>query len=61
MSAAAALDTDLENFRAEARQWLEANFPPSLKGANAPIVWNGDWWFKHANNLNKQWLAFTSS
>ena len=35
MSAAAVLDSDLEAFRAEARKWLEANFPPSLKGANA--------------------------
>ena len=25
-------DTELEAFRAEARTWLEANFPPSLKG-----------------------------
>ena len=25
-------DTDLENFRAEARAWLKENFPPSLKG-----------------------------
>ena len=35
MSAAEKLDTDLEAFRAEARKWLEANFPSSLKGANA--------------------------
>jgi len=34
MSAAAAIDTDLEAFRAEARTWLEANFPPSLKGGD---------------------------
>jgi len=26
------VDTDLEGFRAEARAWLEANFPASLKG-----------------------------
>jgi alkylation response protein AidB-like acyl-CoA dehydrogenase len=26
-------DVDLEAFRTEARTWLEANFPPSLKGA----------------------------
>ena len=26
---------DLDAFRAEARTWLEANFPPSLKGKNA--------------------------
>jgi alkylation response protein AidB-like acyl-CoA dehydrogenase len=35
MSAAASLDTDLEEFRAEARKWIDANFPPSLKNANA--------------------------
>jgi len=28
-------DTDLEAFRAEAKAWLEANFPPSLKGKGA--------------------------
>ncbi len=32
MSAAEKVDTDLEAFRAEARSWLEANFPPSLRG-----------------------------
>ncbi len=32
MSAAEKIDTDLEVFRAEAREWLEKNFPPSLKG-----------------------------
>jgi len=32
VSAAEKVDTDLEAFRAEARTWLEANFPPSLKG-----------------------------
>ncbi|HEY1707412.1 MAG TPA: acyl-CoA dehydrogenase family protein [Rhizomicrobium sp.] len=32
MSAAEKIDTDLETFRAEARDWLEKNFPPSLKG-----------------------------
>jgi alkylation response protein AidB-like acyl-CoA dehydrogenase len=32
MSAAEKIDTDLEAFRAEARAWLEKNFPPSLKG-----------------------------
>src|SRR6185312_15747308 len=29
-------DTGLEGFRAEARAWLKANFPPSLKGRPAP-------------------------
>ena len=35
MSAAANLDTDLEAFRAEARSWIEAHFPKSLKGKDA--------------------------
>ncbi|WP_411288314.1 acyl-CoA dehydrogenase family protein [Phenylobacterium sp.] len=29
---------DLEDFRAEARGWLEANFPKSLKGAQNPMM-----------------------
>ena len=41
MSAAAAVDTDLEAFRAEARKWIEANFPPSLKNANALSLMEG--------------------
>ncbi len=41
MSAAASVDSDLEAFRAEARKWLEANFPPSLKGANAMSFMEG--------------------
>ena len=28
-------DLELEDFRAEARTWLEANFPPALKGKAA--------------------------
>jgi len=28
-------DTDLEGFRQEARTWLEANFPPALKGRSS--------------------------
>jgi alkylation response protein AidB-like acyl-CoA dehydrogenase len=32
MSAAEKIDHDVEVFRAEARGWLEANFPPALKG-----------------------------
>ncbi len=35
MSAAAHTDTDLESFRAEARAWIDANFPKSLKGKDA--------------------------
>ena len=35
MSAAAQADSDLESFRAEARAWIEANFPKSLKGKDA--------------------------
>src|SRR5579862_1540253 len=34
-------DSALENFRHEARQWLERNFPPSLKGANALSFFEG--------------------
>ena len=41
MSAAAVLDSDLESFRLEARNWLEANFPTSLKGANALSFFEG--------------------
>jgi alkylation response protein AidB-like acyl-CoA dehydrogenase len=41
MSAAAEIDTDLEAFRAEARKWLEANFPPSLKGKGAMMMGEG--------------------
>src|SRR5215469_8861333 len=29
---------DLEAFRAEARQWIEANFPKGLKGAGNPMM-----------------------
>src|SRR5690606_27738075 len=29
---------DLETFRKEAREWLEANFPPSLKGGPNPAM-----------------------
>ena len=32
MSAAEKVHEDLEGFRAEARDWLEKNFPPALKG-----------------------------
>ncbi len=35
MSAAANIDNDLESFRAEARAWIDANFPKSLKGKDA--------------------------
>ncbi|HEX4302055.1 MAG TPA: acyl-CoA dehydrogenase family protein [Rhizomicrobium sp.] len=35
MSAAAHIDHDLESFRAEARAWIDANFPKSLKGKDA--------------------------
>jgi alkylation response protein AidB-like acyl-CoA dehydrogenase len=41
MSAAAVLDKDLEAFRAGARKWLEANFPASLKDANALSMLEG--------------------
>jgi alkylation response protein AidB-like acyl-CoA dehydrogenase len=32
---------DLEAFRAEARTWLEANFPPSLKGKGEALMGEG--------------------
>ena len=39
MSAAAeTIDTELETFRAEARAWLDKNFPPSLKGKSAMMA-----------------------
>ena len=41
MSAAAALDSELEDFRAETRKWLEANFPSALKGASAMSFMEG--------------------
>ncbi|MBV9044647.1 MAG: acyl-CoA dehydrogenase family protein, partial [Alphaproteobacteria bacterium] len=41
MSAAAKGDTDLEAFRAEARSWIEANFPKSLKGKDAMSFFEG--------------------
>jgi len=41
MSAALANDTELEAFRAEARSWIEANFPKSLKGKDAMSFMEG--------------------
>jgi len=35
MNNAETIDTDLEAFRADARQWIEKNFPPALKGKEA--------------------------
>jgi alkylation response protein AidB-like acyl-CoA dehydrogenase len=35
MSAAAQADSELDAFRAEARAWIDANFPKSLKGKDA--------------------------
>jgi hypothetical protein len=29
---------DLDAFRADARSWLEANFPPSLKGKSGMMM-----------------------
>jgi alkylation response protein AidB-like acyl-CoA dehydrogenase len=34
-------DVELEGFRAEARAWLEANFPPALKGKAALVQGEG--------------------
>jgi alkylation response protein AidB-like acyl-CoA dehydrogenase len=39
MSAAESLDSELESFRAEVRDWLKANFPPSL--ANIDVAMAG--------------------
>ena len=41
MSAAEKIDTELEAFRAEARDWLEKNFPPSLKGKGGMMMGEG--------------------
>ena len=41
MSAAAEVDTELEAFRAEARDWLQKSFPPSLKGRGAMMFAEG--------------------
>jgi alkylation response protein AidB-like acyl-CoA dehydrogenase len=41
MSAAETIDRELETFRAEARSWLEKNFPPSLKGRGAMMIAEG--------------------
>jgi len=41
MSAAAKADADLESFRAEARSWIEANFPKSLKNRDAMSFMEG--------------------
>ncbi|MBV9330770.1 MAG: acyl-CoA dehydrogenase family protein, partial [Alphaproteobacteria bacterium] len=41
MSAAAKIDTDLEVFRAEARDWLAKTFPASLKGKGAIMFAEG--------------------
>ena len=38
MSAADKLDPELESFRAEARAWLEENFPPSLKNFDVAML-----------------------
>jgi alkylation response protein AidB-like acyl-CoA dehydrogenase len=32
------MSDELESFRVEARQWLEANFPPSLKGRDVALM-----------------------
>ncbi|MBV9330038.1 MAG: acyl-CoA dehydrogenase family protein [Alphaproteobacteria bacterium] len=38
MSAAEKIDTELESFRADARAWLEKNFPSSLKGKGGMMM-----------------------
>ena len=41
MAKDAAADPDLEAFRSDARGWLEANFPPALRG-RGPTLADGD-------------------
>jgi len=41
MSAAAAIDPGIEEFRHEVRDWLAKNFPPSLKGKSAIMFADG--------------------
>ena len=41
MSAAAAIDPGIEEFRHEVRDWLAKNFPPSLKGKSAIMFAEG--------------------
>ena len=41
MSAAEKLDTDLEAFRKEARAWIAANFPATLKGVSPLSLMDG--------------------
>jgi putative spermidine/putrescine transport system substrate-binding protein len=31
-----------------------------LSGTNAPIPWNGQWWYENAEQVNHDWLNFTS-
>jgi hypothetical protein len=38
MSAAESLDAELESFRAEARDWLAKNFPPSLANVDVAMA-----------------------
>ena len=41
MSAAEKIDTEMEAFRAQAHDWLEKNFPPSLKGKGGMMMGEG--------------------
>jgi acyl-CoA dehydrogenase len=50
--------TDLDTFRAETRQWLEANCPPEMRtpmGSEKDACWGGRN-FKFASPAQKQWL-----
>jgi putative spermidine/putrescine transport system substrate-binding protein len=31
-----------------------------MSGSNAPIAWNGNWWYQNAQTINHEWLNFTS-
>ena len=43
MAALEARDSDLESFRAEVRDWLANNFPPSLKDVDVAMQVTGGW------------------
>jgi putative spermidine/putrescine transport system substrate-binding protein len=31
-----------------------------MTGSNAPIVWDGNWWYENAQQVNHEWLNFTT-
>ena len=53
-------DVDLETFRADARAWLDANFPKSLSGKGSVMAAEGAQSGAPADSLSEQsasWLA----